>query len=76
MPHHLMNPHGPVLTPLMITLRYQCGCTNKEVITINTVVSAEMMDDHIGMEYLFQTMLKDMKIEIRQHLKQTPEKPV
>lgn len=74
MPHHLMNRHASsaIMNPLMVTMRYSCECANGEVVTINVVVDKDMPDEAFA--WTMRTMLKDMRIEIDQHVKRPAAK--
>ena len=86
MPHLLMerdselNPHPNAFTsPFMITMRYQCPCTGKEVLQISTVFDLDQLDvdwekrkinNEEAFHWTVKRMLRDMLTEIKQHTNQ------
>jgi hypothetical protein len=55
------------MTPMVATLRAQCACVGREVITIQTV-----FDLHTTEEQFIWTMRlqwRDLKTEVEQHIK-------
>ena len=78
MPHLLMRrtkddgkPHVHA-NPFMVSMRYQCECAGGEVLQISTVFDLKDVEGNTDEEIFLWTvkrMFRDMKIEIRQHLK-------
>lgn len=69
MPHELLKKHelSPYDHPLLVTLRYRCGCTGKEVITIQNVLDLNMSRERFL--WTMDALWKDMRIEVQQHIK-------
>lgn len=80
MPHYLMsrNDGKPHIypNPFMVTMRYQCECTNGEVLQLSTVFDLKALNKHEDEELFIWTMkrmFRDIKIEIGQHLNRAKE---
>lgn len=71
MPHYLMNrtkDDGKLHSydnPLMVSMRYRCDCANNEVLQISVVIDKDT--DEEVFTWTMKRLLKDMKIEIKQH---------
>jgi hypothetical protein len=65
MPHELTRRFGLVTT----SLRYQCDCTNNEIITINVVYTKEDWENEERFLDIVRAARRDMITEIKQHIK-------
>ena len=77
MPHFLLKrteddgkPHMYV-NPFLVSMRYQCGCTEGEVLKIQTVFDLDSFksnEDEEAFIWAMKRMFRYMKIEIAQHM--------
>ena len=68
MPHALMKKHelSPFESPLLMTLRYRCGCANNEVLTIQTVFKLDVSEEQFV--WTLKQLYRDLRFEVQQHI--------
>lgn len=69
MTHRLQQRHhlnGVGHNPMVATLRYRCECAENEVLSIATVLSADMTEE--AFVWTMRQMWRDVKYEVEQHL--------
>lgn len=72
MTHRLAKPgeprNGIGLNPLTVSLRHQCACGNRELLTIQTVLDMDLPEKIFI--HTMRALWRDMRMEVAQHLRE------